>query len=157
MDIVSAAVRSRIMSKVRGKNTKPEKLVRSMLHREGLRFRIHVRTLPGKPDIVLPRWNAIILVHGCFWHGHDCRLFSWPATRGDFWKKKILRNREVDTAVTHRLRSAGWRVMTVYECAIKGRERLEISRLQARIATWVRSGRKVGTIKGKRKTPNRAR
>jgi DNA mismatch endonuclease (patch repair protein) len=150
MDTVSAAIRSRIMSKVRGKNTKPEKLVRSLLHREGFRFRIHVSTLPGKPDIVLPKWKAVVLVHGCFWHGHDCRLFSWPVTREAFWKKKISRNREVDADVVARLRGAGWRVLTVYECAIKGRERLEPVRLQAKIANWIWSGRKLGTIKGTR-------
>lgn len=84
-DIVSSATRSRMMSGIRGRNTKPEIVIRSLLHRLGFRFRLHVRELPGNPDIVLPRHHAVVFVHGCFWHGHDCPLFKWPETRPDFW------------------------------------------------------------------------
>lgn len=89
IDIVDTATRSRMMAGIKGKNTKPEKLVRSLLHRQGFLFRLNVRELPGKPDIVLPRYRAVIFVNGCFWHGHDCFSFKWPKTRTDFWQHKI--------------------------------------------------------------------
>ena len=81
------------MAGIRARNTKPEILIRSLLHASGCRFRLHVDALPGKPDIVLPKYKAVVLVHGCFWHGHGCRFFRWPATRPEFWRTKIERNR----------------------------------------------------------------
>jgi DNA mismatch endonuclease (patch repair protein) len=91
-DIVDSKTRSRMMSGIKGKNTKPEILIRSLLHRNGFRFRIHEKNLPGKPDIVLKRYQAVIFVHGCFWHRHLCHLFKWPKTRPDFWRDKINKN-----------------------------------------------------------------
>ncbi len=88
-DVVSRAKRGEMMSGIRGKNTKPELVIRSALHRAGYRFRLHTRSLPGKPDLVLPKYRAAIFVNGCFWHGHDCHLFKWPGTRKDFWRAKI--------------------------------------------------------------------
>lgn len=120
MDVVDSATRSRMMSGIRGRNTKPEILIRSLLHRRGFRFRLHVRNLPGKPDIVLPRYHAVIFVHGCFWHGHDCPLFKWPKTRPKFWREKIERNREHDKQTHEALITAGWRVSVVWECSIRG-------------------------------------
>ena len=137
MDVVDQATRSRMMSGIRGRNTRPELLVRSLLHREGFRFRLNVRSLPGTPDIVLPRHRAVILVHGCFWHGHDCPLFRWPATRDEFWRKKITRNRLNDQNVTEALISAGWRVGVVWECAIRGKGR-DIESVSHRISDWLR-------------------
>ena len=119
-DIVDAATRSRMMSGIRGKNTKPELLVRRSLHRRGFRFRLHVHDLPGKPDIVLRRFRAVIFVHGCFWHGHDCRIFKWPKTRPDFWREKIVRNRANDAKVMLALQATGWRIAIVWECALRG-------------------------------------
>ena len=89
VDVVDLATRSRMMAGIKGKNTKPEKLVRSLLHRQGFRFRLNVRELPGKPDIVLPRYHAVIFVNGCFWHGHECARSKWPKSRTDFWRNKI--------------------------------------------------------------------
>lgn len=118
-DIVDAATRSRMMSGICSHNTKPEKLVRSFLHRQGFRFRLHVRELSGKPDIVLPRYRAVIFVHGCFWHGHNCPVFRMPKTREEFWSNKIARNQANDSKARESLLLAGWRVGTVWECALR--------------------------------------
>lgn len=120
MDIVDAAVRSRMMSNVRGKDTKPEMMIRKFLHARGLRFRIHRRDLPGRPDLVLPQWKAAVLVHGCFWHGHrGCRYFKVPTTRIEFWSAKLAANASRDQASEAALAEIGWRVLVVWECAIR--------------------------------------
>lgn len=136
------------MSGIRSKNTKPEILIRSGLHRRGFRYRLHDKKLSGKPDLVLPKYNAVIFVHGCFWHGHDCHLFKWPKTRKQFWKNKIERNREVDRKAVERLRAEGWRVATVWECALKGKSRLEPMAVLDRLSRWLSSNRKVLTVHG---------
>lgn len=123
MDVLTAEQRRLNMSRIRGRDTKPEMQLRRGLHAAGLRFRLHVSTLPGRPDIVMPRYRAAILVHGCFWHGHDCRLFKMPATRREFWTQKISDNRARDKRSTEALQRAGWRVMTVWECSLKGAHR----------------------------------
>ena len=150
VDIVSVAVRSRMMSGIRAKNTAPERLVRSELHQLGFRFRLHVRELPGTPDIVLPRWNTAILVHGCFWHGHGCRLFRLPATRTQFWEDKIKRNLEVDKRTVASLKQLGWRVLVIYECALRGPERRSMTAFRNRINRWIVSPRTFGEIRGTR-------
>lgn len=146
-DIVDAATRSRMMSGIRGRNTKPEILVRSLLHRQGFRFRLHVRELPGKPDIVLPRYHAVIFVHGCFWHGHDCPLFRMPGTREDFWRNKIARNRENDLKARNSLLAIGWRVAIVWECAIRGAGK-NIESVAHRLEEWLRSEEKEAEVRG---------
>ena len=138
VDVVDTATRSRMMSGIRGRNTKPEILIRSLLHRHGFRFRLHVRDLPGKPDIVLPHYHAVIFVHGCFWHGHDCPLFKWPSTRPDFWREKIERNRANDHKVREALLTNGWRVGIVWECAMRGAGK-NIDSDAHRLADWLRS------------------
>lgn len=138
-DIVTPQVRSRMMSRIRGKNTKPELLLRSGLHRLGFRFRVHERKLPGKPDIVFPRYRAVIFVHGCFWHGHQCHLFKWPSTREDFWRNKIIRNREVDERNIKQLHELGWRICIVWECALKGKNRIPLDEVLDTCARWLRS------------------
>lgn len=138
-DVVPADVRSRMMAGIRGTNTKPELLLRKGLHARGLRFRLHDRSLPGTPDIVLPRWRAVIQAHGCFWHGHDCHLFKWPKTRDEFWRAKIGRNREVDARAEAALIEAGWRVAVVWECVLKGRTRLDHGSVLDTLAEWIRS------------------
>lgn len=95
-DVVDTATRSRMMSGIRGTNTRPERHIRSLLHRQGFRFRLHARELPGRPDIVLPRCRAVVFVHGCFWHGHGCPFFRLPGTRREFWQAKMERNRAND-------------------------------------------------------------
>lgn len=137
-DIVSADVRSRMMSGIKGRNTKPELILRSGLHKLGFRFRLHAPDLPGKPDIVFPRYNAALLAHGCFWHGHDCHLFKLPSTRQEFWRTKIERNRTVDARAMSALTGMGWRVGVVWECALKGRTRLPLDDVIRACAEWLR-------------------
>jgi len=119
-DVFTKEKRSEIMSRVKCKDTKPEKLVRSMLHRMGYRFRLHVKDLPGKPDIVLPRFRKIILVHGCFWHGHGrCRKGQRPESNKQFWNKKIEKNKHRDRLTRSRLKRLGWKVLIIWECETK--------------------------------------
>lgn len=119
-DVVSPAIRSRMMSAIRGRNTRPEINVRQALHKAGYRFRLHRRDLPGSPDIVLPKYRTCIFVHGCFWHRHaGCRFTTTPATRHDFWLAKFAANKARDSDVQRRLVEAGWRVIVVWECGIK--------------------------------------
>lgn len=149
-DIVDTATRSRMMRGIRGTNTRPELSIRRLLHAGGFRFRLHGRLLPGKPDIVLRRHNAVILIHGCFWHGHDCPLFRMPRTRTEFWAAKIGRNRANDVRAIEALRKLGWRVAVVWECALKGRGSLEPERLSGRIIRWLQTGSRSLVVKGRR-------
>jgi len=149
-DVVSPAVRSRMMAGIRGANTKPELLLRRGLHALGFRFRLHDRNLPGKPDIVFPRYKAVIFANGCFWHGHDCHLFKWPSTRAEFWHTKINRNREVDKRTSAALVAAGWRQGIVWECALKGRGRQPFDVVIADCAAWLRSEVQHFEINGKK-------
>ena len=107
------------MSKIKGKNTKPEMLVRSILHRHGYRFKLHVATLPGKPDIVLPRFKVAIYVHGCFWHMHGCNNSRIPATRHDWWKEKLESNAYRDLRNIDALNTLGWKVLVIWECQFR--------------------------------------
>ena len=147
-DTVSTAVRSRMMAAVKGKNTKPELAIRSALHRRGFRFRLHRKGLPGRPDLVFTRRNAVIFVHGCFWHGHDCHLFRWPKSREDFWREKIDRNIERDRNQREALVNAGWRVGTVWECALKGKTRLPFDSVVDQCAMWLKSDIKILEVRG---------
>ena len=116
-DVVSPTVRSRMMSGIKGKNTKPELVVRSFLHRAGFRYRLHDSHLPGKPDIVLKRYESVVFVHGCFWHQHaNCSKASMPSSNSRFWKAKLLGNVERDTRNKRKLVRAGWKVHIVWEC-----------------------------------------
>ena len=108
------------MSRIRNKNTRPELAVRKFLHAAGFRYRLHDKNLPGKPDIVLPKYRTVIFVHGCFWHGHrDCRYFVVPKTRTDWWLNKINSNIEKDADAAATLRDMGWRVLEIWECGLK--------------------------------------
>ena len=118
-DVVTPEVRSRMMAGIRGKNTKPEMIIRRGLHAMGFRYKLHHKGLPGRPDLVFPRYKAVVFVHGCFWHKHDCRYFKWPNTRPEFWQKKIVDNRRRDDCNVKALASSGWRVAIVWECATK--------------------------------------
>jgi DNA mismatch endonuclease, patch repair protein len=116
-DVFSRTKRSWVMSRIRCKNTSPELAVRSFLHRKGFRFRLHVNELPGKPDIVLPKYRTAIFVHGCFWHHHArCKNATFPSSRPVFWRTKILGNKRRDANARRRLQSLGWCVVTVWEC-----------------------------------------
>ena len=124
-DHLTAEKRSWNMSRIRSANTRPELAVRSFLHQRGFRFRVHISRLPGKPDIVLPKYQTAIFVHGCFWHSHyGCRNAVFPQTRPDFWRAKILGNKLRDAKVARRLRSLGWKVLTIWECETEAEHRL---------------------------------
>lgn len=123
-DKVTPEQRHLCMSHVRSKNTKPEMIVRQFLFSHGFRFRIHVNTLPGKPDIVLRKYKTVIFVNGCFWHGHEnCRIYSFPKTNVEFWRKKIERNKERDLQERIQLRIMGWHVILLWECQLKPKKR----------------------------------
>lgn len=124
-DIVPAEKRSVMMAGIKGKDTKPELKVRRLLHAAGFRFRLHRKDLPGRPDIVLPRHKAVVFVNGCYWHGHEeCALYRLPLTRTQFWAEKIGGNRDRDARNIRDLLSLGWRVIVVWECALKGRNKI---------------------------------
>lgn len=121
VDIVDVSTRSRMMAGIKSRNTKPEILIRKLLHKKGFRFRLHVKDLPGKPDIVLPKYKAVIFINGCFWHGHkDCHLFKLPATRTEFWQEKIAQNQANDCKSINLLLENNWKVCVVWECSIRG-------------------------------------
>ena len=124
-DITDPATRSRMMSGIRGRDTRPELVVRRFLHARGFRYRLHVRDLSGTPDIVLPRYRAVVFVHGCFWHRHPgCRFAYRPKSRPEFWEAKLNANVDRDARDQERLRAAGWRVFVTWECEL-AEQRLE--------------------------------
>ncbi len=124
-DVLTAEQRHRCMARIRGKDTDPERNVRSIIHRMGFRYRLHVSGLPGKPDIVFPRLRKVVLVHGCFWHMHRCRFGRVkPATNANFWKTKREDNRQRDAKVRRALRKDGWNVLTVWECELREDDKL---------------------------------
>lgn len=137
-DVVSSEVRSRMMSGIKGKDTKPELTIRRGLHARGFRYRLHDRKLPGRPDLVFPKYRAVIFVHGCFWHGHDCHLFKWPKTRRAFWQKKILDNKARDQKRVTALEAAGWKAIEVWECAIRARKAAELDAVLSDIEDQLR-------------------
>ena len=119
-DIVDQATRSRMMAGIRGKDTKPEIRLRKALHARGLRYRLHASDIFGRPDLVFPKYRAVVLVHGCFWHRHEgCRYATTPATRTEFWERKFAANLQRDSIVQERLAASGWRVAIVWECALR--------------------------------------
>lgn len=146
-DIVSPEVRSRMMSGIRGKDTEPELRVRRFLHSRGFRYRLHDRRLPGRPDIVLPRYRTVVFVHGCFWHQHPgCRLAARPATRGEFWAQKLNGNTIRDCRQQDALKEAGWQVEVVWECESRNRLEQLVGKLQAASGV-VSSGQRQGLIR----------
>ena len=122
MEVQSLLDRSKLMSRIRGKNTKPEVLVRKELHARGFRFRLHNKKLPGSPDVVLPKYGVAIMINGCFWHGHrGCKYATKPKSNVEFWEAKIARNRHRDEVMTAHLEALGWTVITIWECELKGK------------------------------------
>ena len=119
-DIHSKAVRSYNMSMIKGKNTKPEMLVRKFLFAHGIRYRLHDKKLPGKPDLVFPKYKILLFINGCFWHGHEeCKYFVVPKTRTDWWLEKITGNKTRDTENIKRLKKEGWKIIVIWECELK--------------------------------------
>lgn len=131
--------RSYNMSRIRARDTQPEILIRKGLHARGYRFRLHDKKLPGKPDMVLSRYKTVILIQGCFWHVHECYLFRWPATRREFWEQKLNQNQQRDIRNKSLLKQSGWRVIEIWECALKGRHKRELSEVLDSIESILRS------------------
>src|SRR5687767_10697709 len=124
-DVLTRAQRSKCMAAIRSQNTKPEMVVRRLLHRLGYRFRLHARDLPGKPDIVFRSRKACVRIHGCFWHQHSCSDGHLPASSTGYWHAKLIRNQSRDIANARKVRRLGWRILTVWECEVRDLERLE--------------------------------
>ncbi|WP_374581575.1 very short patch repair endonuclease [Pseudoduganella sp.] len=138
-DIVDPSARSRMMAGIRGKDTKPELFLRQGLHRLGLRYRLHCRDMPGRPDLVFPKYRVALFVHGCYWHRHQgCRLCSVPAQNSEFWREKFERNMSRDKRQFAELREAGWRVLIIWECVLRRKEATE---LFVSIAGEIRDGK----------------
>lgn len=136
------------MSRIRSKDTRPELLLRRALHAFGLRYRLHDAKLPGRPDLVFPARRAVVFVHGCFWHGHHCPLFRLPATRTEFWSEKIAKNKLRDAAAVTSLHSIGWRVLTVWECALRGRARRDLSDVAGETRNFLDGQSQSSEVKG---------
>lgn len=141
-DVLTADQRQLNMSRIRGRDTKPELLIRRGLHMRGLRYRLHDRELPGRPDLVFPRHHAALFVHGCFWHAHGCSLSKLPATREDFWRKKLEGNAARDRKAIDALQAAGWRVLVIWECALRGSGRLGDTIVIDRAAQYIRQDKR---------------
>lgn len=136
VDMVDAETRSRMMAGIREKNTKPELALRRALHARGFRFRLHSKKVHGRPDLVLPKYRAVVFVHGCFWHRHEgCRYATTPATRPEFWQAKFAANAARDSSVRGALLDRGWRVATIWECALRKPEQVSVT--TDRLAEWL--------------------
>ncbi|MCS6824899.1 MAG: DNA mismatch endonuclease Vsr [Cytophagaceae bacterium] len=136
-DVHDKITRRYNMSQIKGKDTKPEILVRKYIFSKGFRYRLHDKRLPGKPDIVLPKLKVVLFIHGCFWHGHhNCKYFVLPKTRTEWWLKKIERNKQLDSENLLKLKSAGWKVFTIFECKLKPGSRAKtLEKLVKRLKT----------------------
>jgi DNA mismatch endonuclease, patch repair protein len=139
MDTVTPAVRSRIMASVGQKDTGAEVRIRKALHRRGLRYKLHDRSLPGSPDLVFPRFKAVVFVHGCYWHSHGCYRSTVPKTRNAFWTSKFTANKVRDTRKRAELLERGWRVLTVWECTLTGKLAQPAELLARRVKAWLES------------------
>ncbi len=148
-DIVDKETRSRMMSGIRGKNTKPEILIRKGLHARGFRYKLYSTKLPGKPDVMLPKYKALILINGCFWHAHNCHLFKYPSTRKEFWEAKILSNTRRDKENLKYYWDAGWKTMIIWECALKGKTRLSLESILDLTEHWIKYEKSNCNIHGK--------
>jgi DNA mismatch endonuclease (patch repair protein) len=147
-DIVSEEKRSKMMAKIKAKDTKPEIKIRKALHALGFRYKLHDSKLPGKPDLVLTKYNAVIEVNGCFWHGHDCPIFRLPKSRTDYWKNKINRNIERDYDNFKKLLNLEWRILIVWGCTMRGKKSLEFEKMITTIDKWIKEGKKYKEISG---------
>jgi DNA mismatch endonuclease, patch repair protein len=144
-DVLTTAQRQLNMSRIRGRDTKPEMLIRRGLHARGLRYRLHDRKLPGRPDLVFPKYRTAVFIHGCFWHAHGCALSKLPATRQDFWKQKLEGNAARDNKAIEALQANGWRVLVIWECALRGPVRVALHELLDYLAGVVAGKRRART------------
>jgi len=148
-DTVSPEKRSEVMSKVGSRDTKPELLIRKGLHARGFRYRLHAKDLPGKPDLVFRRYRSVIFVNGCFWHGHSCPRCRMPNSNADYWKQKVARNVKRDASNRQSLLDEGWRVLTIWECALTGKWKLGLNEVIVLASEWLLSTKSLSEIKGK--------
>lgn len=155
MDTVDRQTRSRIMASVGQKDTGAEMILRRAVHERGYRYRLHVRGLPGSPDLVFPRFRAAVFVHGCYWHAHGCYRSTVPKSRKAFWIEKFDANRRRDAKKVAAIRKDGWRVLTVWECALKGKTALPLPDVVDRIAAWLHSDETTAEISGSVDAPVR--
>lgn len=142
-DVLTTEQRARCMANIRGRDTRPELLIRRGLFARGWRYRLHGPGLPGRPDLVFPARRSVIFVHGCFWHMHNCPLFRMPSTRRDFWEAKLLGNRQRDSAAMMALQNAGWRVLVIWECALKGLHKHPLDQVLSLCDNWLRNPEEV--------------
>jgi DNA mismatch endonuclease, patch repair protein len=152
-DVLTHDQRTYNMSRIKSKNTRPELEIRKLLFKRGFRYSLHKKDLPGKPDLVLPKYNAIIFINGCFWHYHDCRLFKMPETRRSWWKEKLTKNKERDRRNLSQLLCSGWRVMIIWECSFRKTKKIEpdkIIRVSDSISEWLIGNRSFNEIKGRK-------
>ena len=147
-DSAHTSMRSHIMASIPSRNTKPELYVRKALHSLGFRYRLHVKRLPGSPDIVLPRYKAVIQVNGCFWHGHDCPANRPAKSNTEYWYQKISKNQARDERNRNALLKSGWRLLVIWECAIQGKQKLDRKVLISLVENWVLVGNELAEIRG---------
>lgn len=149
MDVFNVEKRSAVMAGIKSKNTKPEILIRKILYKNGLRFSLHKHELPGNPDIFLKKHKTLIFVNGCFWHKHDCHMFTVPKSRKTFWMKKLERNFDNDIKNIKQALKEGWRIIIIWECAIKGKNKLSEDKIELKLMKFIMGNGKKITIRGK--------
>lgn len=149
VDVVTAEKRSSMMAGIKGKNTRGEIAIRQGLHKLGFRYQLHRTDLPGRPDLVFPKHRAVIFVNGCFWHAHGCHIFKWPSTRVDFWKEKIGANKIRDARNIEACTAKGWKVLVIWECALKGKTRRKPNEVIHTAANWLLYDSQNAVIEGK--------
>jgi DNA mismatch endonuclease (patch repair protein) len=148
MDTVDRQTRSKIMASVGQKDTGAELLLRRALHKIGLRYRLHDRSLPGSPDVIFSRFHAVVFVHGCYWHSHGCYRSTVPKSRHEFWAEKFEANRSRDERNVRLLHDSGWRVLTVWECALRGKNALPPHKVAGEVRAWLRGTDRQGQVSG---------
>lgn len=140
-DVVDPEKRRHMMAGIKNKHTRPELILRKQLFARGLRYRLHAKDLPGKPDLLFPQYKIALFVNGCFWHGHPCHLFKWPQTRQTFWREKILSNKIRDAKNYFTLKEMGWRVLVIHECTLKGKPKMALTLCTDHIENWIKNSK----------------
>lgn len=150
VDVVSAVKRSEMMAGIKGKDTRAELTIRRGLHRLGFRYQLHRKDLPGKPDLVFPKYKAVIFINGCFWHAHHCHIFKWPSSRIEFWKEKIGKNKIRDLKNIESCILSGWKVLVIWECSLKGKTRRKLNEVIHTAANWIMYDSQNAEIEGRK-------
>lgn len=150
MDIVDKIKRSEMMAGIKYKDTKGELLIRKSLHAMGFRYQLHRKDIPGRPDLVFPKFRAVIFINGCFWHAHNCHLFKWPSSRPDFWQKKITSNKNRDERNYLKCIELGWKILVIWECAFKGKTKRSLGELANTTQNWLLYDSQNAEIEGRK-------